>query len=62
MNSSNPKSNQFKSFLKANEDKIRRITPRDLIISKDDEWANETTWDNDYKERFPDNEAKHEKK
>jgi len=44
------KENIFAEFLKTNQEKIQKITPKNPIIKKDDEWAKETFWDNDYKE------------
>ena len=40
----------FNEFLRLNKTKINAITPKNPTISKDDEWAKETCWDNDYKE------------
>ena len=42
--------NFFNEFIKLNKAKINAITPKNPTISKDDEWAKETCWDNDYKE------------
>jgi len=44
------KKSSFSDFLKANKEKIQRITPKNPIISKDDEWYNENFWEEDYKE------------
>lgn len=35
----------FNEFLKVNVTRINRITPKDPIISKDDEWIDEIFWD-----------------
>lgn len=43
--------NFFNEFLKLNKAKINAITPKNPAISKDDEWAKETCWDNEYKEQ-----------
>ncbi|MFA9465600.1 MAG: hypothetical protein ACERKN_15050 [Velocimicrobium sp.] len=43
--------NFFNDFLKLNKTKINAITPKNPTISKDDEWAKEDCWDNDYKEQ-----------
>lgn len=43
--------NFFNNFLKLNKAKINAITPKNPTISKDDEWAKEDCWDNDYKEQ-----------
>jgi hypothetical protein len=42
--------NIFNEFLRANKSKIDAITPKNPVISKDDEWVEETCWDTDYKE------------
>lgn len=42
--------NYFKSFLQLNQTKIDMITPKNPMISKDDEWINETEWDDLFKE------------
>ena len=38
----------FKEFIDKNKDKIISITPKNPTISKDDEWREETEWDNLY--------------
>jgi len=43
------KENIFAEFLKTNQEKIQKITPKNKIIKNDDDWTKETFWDNDYK-------------
>ncbi len=38
----------FQEFLKQNRDKIIAITPKNPTIAKDDEWWDETEWDDLY--------------
>lgn len=41
----NEKPRNFSNFIKLNHDKIYATTPRTASVSKDDEWMNETEWD-----------------
>ena len=42
--------NKLNEFLIQNKDFIDKVTLHNPVIKKDDEWARETTWDEDYKE------------
>ena len=49
-NSMDVDNNSFNEFLKPSKKKIDIITPKNPIISKNDEWQKETCWDEDTNE------------
>lgn len=44
------KKNNFKKFISNNKDKIYANTPKINTISKEDDWVNETEWDDLFRE------------
>lgn len=43
-------SKDFNSFLERNREEIYAMTPKGNVISSDDEWNNETEWDDLFQE------------